>query len=210
MPKDEVALDAAQHIDVIRQWIHSGGAAHARRAGSPAAVGGAARAQTSGDTPGAVWPMWARRRSTASPLPIWRRRKSAMPVPSSATRSSRDARISMPGDCCHRPRRSRRSSLDRSPRESGLRLVWTLLADSTRYADHWITFWNDLLRNEDGVSYFSEYRRAQEHHALAATPHSSRTCPTTSSSRGCSSRPGRPIPRGSWSASTGAARPVPR
>ncbi len=44
---------------------------------------------------------------------------------------------------------------DRSP-EKRARLVWTLLADSTKYADHWISFWNDLLRNEDGVSYFSE------------------------------------------------------
>ena len=32
----------------------------------------------------------------------------------------------------------------------------TLLADRDRYAEHWMSFWNDLLRNEDGVSYFSE------------------------------------------------------
>ena len=32
----------------------------------------------------------------------------------------------------------------------------TLLADGDRYAEHWISFWNDLLRNEDGVTYFSE------------------------------------------------------
>ena len=30
------------------------------------------------------------------------------------------------------------------------RLVTTLLADDTRYAEHWISFWNDLLRNDDG------------------------------------------------------------
>lgn len=36
------------------------------------------------------------------------------------------------------------------------RLVHTLLADTDQYAEHWISFWNDLLRNEDGVSYFSE------------------------------------------------------
>src|SRR5689334_15833226 len=35
-------------------------------------------------------------------------------------------------------------------------LVNRLLADNGRYAEHWISFWNDLLRNEDGVSYFSE------------------------------------------------------
>ncbi|BCS32034.1 hypothetical protein TBR22_A12390 [Luteitalea sp. TBR-22] len=36
------------------------------------------------------------------------------------------------------------------------RLVARLLADDERYAEHWMTFWNDLLRNEDGVTYFSE------------------------------------------------------
>ena len=36
------------------------------------------------------------------------------------------------------------------------RLVSALLGDADKYADHWMTFWNDLLRNEDGVTYFSE------------------------------------------------------
>jgi mono/diheme cytochrome c family protein len=35
-------------------------------------------------------------------------------------------------------------------------LVDALLADNDKYAEHWISFWNDLLRNEDGVTYFSE------------------------------------------------------
>jgi hypothetical protein len=39
------------------------------------------------------------------------------------------------------------------------RLIATLLADNDSYAEHWISFWNDLLRNEDGVSYFSETAR---------------------------------------------------
>jgi hypothetical protein len=36
------------------------------------------------------------------------------------------------------------------------RLVAGLQADSRKYAEHWISFWNDLLRNEEGVSYYSE------------------------------------------------------
>ncbi len=36
------------------------------------------------------------------------------------------------------------------------RLVAALLADTTKYAEHWISFWNDLLRNDDGQSYFSD------------------------------------------------------
>lgn len=44
---------------------------------------------------------------------------------------------------------------DRSP-DKRERLVASLLADGDKYAGHWISFWNDLLRNEDGVTYFSE------------------------------------------------------
>ena len=44
---------------------------------------------------------------------------------------------------------------DRTP-DKRSRLVATLLADTGKYAEHWVSFWNDLLRNEDGVNYFSE------------------------------------------------------
>jgi hypothetical protein len=39
--------------------------------------------------------------------------------------------------------------------ESGKRdaLVADLLANNNNYSEHWITFWNDLLRNEEGVNY---------------------------------------------------------
>jgi hypothetical protein len=36
------------------------------------------------------------------------------------------------------------------------KLVARLLTDNTKYAEHWISFWNDLLRNDEGVSYYSE------------------------------------------------------
>jgi mono/diheme cytochrome c family protein len=32
-------------------------------------------------------------------------------------------------------------------------LVETLLTDNRNYAEHWISFWNDLLRNDEGVNY---------------------------------------------------------
>jgi len=41
---------------------------------------------------------------------------------------------------------------DRSP-DKRARLVAKLLADDQKYAEHWITFWNDLLRNDEGVNY---------------------------------------------------------
>ena len=44
---------------------------------------------------------------------------------------------------------------DRTPgkREA---LVRRLLADDRRYTENWISFWNDLLRNDDGANYHSE------------------------------------------------------
>src|SRR5579862_5050714 len=36
------------------------------------------------------------------------------------------------------------------------RLVARLLSDNRKYAEHWISYWNDLLRNEEGVNYYSE------------------------------------------------------
>jgi hypothetical protein len=44
---------------------------------------------------------------------------------------------------------------DRSPDKRSA-LVDRLLTGNDRYAEHWISFWNDLLRNDEGVSYFSE------------------------------------------------------
>jgi hypothetical protein len=35
-------------------------------------------------------------------------------------------------------------------------LVQSLLADNDKYAEHAISFWNDLLRNDEGVNYYSE------------------------------------------------------
>jgi len=35
-------------------------------------------------------------------------------------------------------------------------LIENLLADNQKYAEHWISYWNDLLRNDEGVTYYSE------------------------------------------------------
>ncbi|MDQ2774419.1 MAG: DUF1549 and DUF1553 domain-containing protein [Acidobacteriota bacterium] len=44
---------------------------------------------------------------------------------------------------------------DKSPSKHE-QLVQRLLSDDTKYAEHWISFWNDLLRNDEGVNYYSE------------------------------------------------------
>ncbi|MEX2301455.1 MAG: DUF1549 domain-containing protein, partial [Bryobacterales bacterium] len=36
------------------------------------------------------------------------------------------------------------------------KLVQRLLDDDRKYAENWISFWNDLLRNDQGVNYYSE------------------------------------------------------
>ena len=48
---------------------------------------------------------------------------------------------------------------DKSP-EKRERLIRELLADDTAYADHWLTFWNDLLRNDyRGTGYIDGGRK---------------------------------------------------
>ncbi len=41
---------------------------------------------------------------------------------------------------------------DRDP-DKRIRLARSLLDDKTAYAENWISFWNDLLRNDEGVNY---------------------------------------------------------
>jgi mono/diheme cytochrome c family protein len=48
---------------------------------------------------------------------------------------------------------------DTNPAKRG-RLVEELLADNPRYAEHWLTFWNDLLRNDyEGTGYIDGGRK---------------------------------------------------
>lgn len=50
------------------------------------------------------------------------------------------------------PEQTRAFLADQSP-DKRERMVDSLLADSTNYSQHWISFWNDLLRNDQGVNY---------------------------------------------------------
>src|SRR6185312_3864281 len=44
---------------------------------------------------------------------------------------------------------------DKSPDKRD-KLIARLLANNTQYAENWVSFWNDLLRNDEGVNYYSE------------------------------------------------------
>ncbi len=49
-----------------------------------------------------------------------------------------------------------RAFLDDRRADKRRQLVAKLLADNHKYAENWISYWNDLLRNEEGVTYYSE------------------------------------------------------
>jgi hypothetical protein len=53
------------------------------------------------------------------------------------------------------PEELRRFLDDPRPNKRDL-LAAALLADTSRYAENWISFWDDLLRNDEGVNYYSE------------------------------------------------------
>ncbi len=53
------------------------------------------------------------------------------------------------------PEQLRAFETDKSPSKRA-RLIDTLLADRQAYAENWMSYWNDLLRNDEGVIYHGE------------------------------------------------------
>jgi hypothetical protein len=151
MPKDELPLDAAS-IALIRLWIDQG--ARATPSGAPAPAPWEAPLALERPAPPAVrWRSWTSTidRFVAASL-AERRAMEPASVPDAlfARRVYLDIWGLLP-----EPVELRAFLADRSPAKRQA-LVARLLDDDMKYADHWITFWNDLLRNEDGVTYFSE------------------------------------------------------
>jgi hypothetical protein len=151
MPKDEDPLPAAE-IALIQTWIDQG-------------------ARETPDGPPAPQPWEAPmelQRPTLSPI-VWREWTSPIDRTVAAYLAARH--VTEPGavdDALYArrvyldiwgllptPEALETFASDPSPRKRDA-LVGQLLGDDDKYAEHWITFWNDLLRNEDGVSYFSE------------------------------------------------------
>ena len=151
MPKDEAPLDPGQ-IDVIRRWIEQGARA---TPASPAAPQPweAPLALAAPRMPATVWAKWQAPldRFVASYLAG---RKVAEPPTVSDALYARRVYLDVWG-LLPSPEELQAFLSDRTAGKRE-RLVRTLLDDNRKYADHWISFWNDLLRNEDGVTYFSE------------------------------------------------------
>jgi hypothetical protein len=151
MPKDEAPLTPPE-IAVIRRWIDEG--ARETPASPPAPPPWEpSLTLTRPATPRAIWPDWSSPldRHVAAYLAANRvRQPMAVDDAQFARRAYLDAWGLLPA-----PDQLDAFLADRRPGKRAA-LVERLLADSDKYAEHWISFWNDLLRNEDGVSYFSE------------------------------------------------------
>ena len=151
MPKDEEPLTPRQ-IALIRQWIDEG--ARETPASPPAPQPWEAPlGLTRPAMPPAVWGGWT--------LPLDRlvasylaKRKTPEPALVSDAVFARRAYLDVWG-LLPTPEELR-AFLDDPAAGKRDALVARLLADNHKYAEHWISFWNDLLRNEDGVTYFSE------------------------------------------------------
>ena len=152
MPLDELPLSDEQ-IALLQRWIDQGARATPTSAPAPAPWEAPLALQAPA-LPAVVWSgMEPACRSARRLVPREVARAAAGARVGCDVRA--DAPISTSGGCCRRPTICARSSPTRTPDKRD-RLVARLLADDKKYAEHWISFWNDLLRNEDGQTYFSE------------------------------------------------------
>ncbi len=151
MPKDDPPLPPAE-IALITRWIDEG--VRETPSGPPAPAPWVAPLTLDHPAvPGAVWPAW---QAPADRLvaDYLRRHGQAQPALIDDARFARRAYLDLWG-LLPTPEQLQ-AFLGERATDKRARLVRTLLADGDRYAEQWISFWNDLLRNEDGVTYFSE------------------------------------------------------
>ena len=151
MPLDEIPLSDAE-VAIIRLWIDQGARPNPNALPAPPPWE-APMALSRPTLPKQVWTSWSRPvdRLVAAYLT---QHRVAEPASVSDALFARRVYLDLWG-LLPAPAELQAFVNDRTPDKRD-RLVQTLLADNQRYAEHWMTFWNDLLRNEDGVTYFSE------------------------------------------------------
>ena len=151
MPKDKDPL-TPRELRLVRLWIDQGARRTATSARAPQPWE-APLALTKPAVPAAIWPGWASPldRLVASYLSSHR---TPAPPPASDAAFARRVYLDVWG-LLPTPEELQRFLDDQDPGKRGA-LVGSLLADDQKYAEHWMSFWNDLLRNDDGVTYFSE------------------------------------------------------
>ncbi len=151
MPKDEDPL-TSREIALIRQWINQGARRTPTSARAPQPWE-APLALTKPVVPAPTWTDWD------APLDRFVAKyltshQSATPTLVSDATFARRVYLDVWG-LLPTPDELQRF-VDDTASDKRATLVATLLADNDKYAEHWMSFWNDLLRNEDGVTYFSE------------------------------------------------------
>jgi hypothetical protein len=151
MPKDEDPLPDAE-IALIARWIDEGVRATPGGPAAPAPwVAPLTLARPA--VPGVIWPAW-REPIDRVVADYFRTHGTAEPAVIDDARFARRAYLDLWG-LLPTPEQLQ-AFLDDRAADKRAKLARRLLDDETRYAEHWISFWNDLLRNDDGVSYFSE------------------------------------------------------
>lgn len=151
MPKDGAPLSAGE-IALVERWIDEGARATPASAAAPAPWDAPLTLEAPA-VPPVVWRSWAAPsdRIVAAYL---RDRRIAEPALVGDAVFARRVYLDLWG-LLPTPEELSAFATDRAP-DKRAALVSTLLADNARYAEHWVSFWNDLLRNDDGVNYYSE------------------------------------------------------
>ncbi len=153
MPKDDDPLDPGR-LALIRAWIDQG--ARATPTSPPAPQPWDAPLTLTGPSvPPAIWAEW--KQPVDRLVAQYLVRTGGLTAPPQLVSDERFARrvfLDITG-LLPEPAALDAFLADRSA-DKRARLVDALLDDDDAYAEHWMTFWNDLLRNEDGVSYFAE------------------------------------------------------
>jgi len=152
MPKDDPPLPAGE-IALIRRWVDEGARAtpNGPRAPQP---WDAPLTLTAPPLPPRVWPGWEQPADRLVAVYLRGQGVQRPPVTVADAAFARRAYLDAWG-LLPTPEQIQAFLDDPAPGKRDA-LVRALLADGDRYADHWMSFWNDLLRNEDGVTYFSE------------------------------------------------------
>ena len=151
MPLDELPLSDEQ-IALLQRWIDQGARATPTSAPAPAPW----------EAPLALTGACAARRRLARLESSIRSPRLGVsregPCAATDARVGRDVRATrLPGHLGPAAARRRSAGVRRRRHARQARPTGRpLLADDRKYAEHWISFWNDLLRNEDGQTYFSE------------------------------------------------------
>lgn len=133
-------------VNLLRRWIDAGAAAPANVSAVQWRPALELRAPRLPDGPGAPLD-----RLVAS---YWNKNKVAAPALVNDAQFARRAYLDAWG-LLPAPEELQRFEASQEP-DKRARLVEMLLADRQRYSGHWISFWNDHLRNDEGVVYHGE------------------------------------------------------